>query len=55
MYTNEPIYKTEVAYGIKNKHCYQMGNVMGRDKSGSWDEHMHTTAYKLDDLQGPSV
>ena len=55
MHANEPIYKTEVTYGIKNKHGYQRGNVRGRDKSGAWDEYMHTTAYKLDDQQGPSV
>ena len=55
MYTNEPIYKTEVTYGIKRKHGYQRGNMRGRDKSGAWDEYMHTTAYKLADQQGPSV
>ena len=25
----------------------------GRDKSGVWDEHTHTTTYKIDNQQGP--
>ena len=27
----------------------------GKDKSGAWDEHMHTTMYKTDKQQGPTV
>ena len=27
----------------------------GRDKSGAWDEHTHTTMYKIDNQQGPTV
>ena len=27
----------------------------GRDKSGSWDEHTHTTIYKIDIQQGHTV
>ena len=27
----------------------------GRDKSGAWDEHTHTTIYKVDNQQGPTV
>ena len=27
----------------------------GRDKSEAWDEHTHTTIYKIDNQQGPSV
>ena len=30
-------------------------NVSGRDKSGAWDEHIHTTVYKVDNQQGPTV
>ena len=26
-----------------------------RDKLGVWDEHMHTTIYKIDNQQGPTV
>ena len=29
--------------------------VVGRDKSGAWDEHTHTTIYKKDNQQGPTV
>ena len=25
------------------------------DKLGSWDEHTHTTIYKIDNQQGPTV
>ena len=27
----------------------------GRDKLGVWDEHTHTTIYKIDNQQGPTV
>ena len=27
----------------------------GRDKLGVWDEQIHTTAYKIDNQQGPTV
>ena len=27
----------------------------GRDKLGVWDEHIHTTRYKIDNQQGPTV
>ena len=27
----------------------------GGDKSGAWDEHTHTTIYKIDNQQGPTV
>ena len=39
----------------KQTYGHQRGNMAGRNKSGAWDEYMHTTAYKLDDQQGPSV
>ena len=26
-----------------------------RDKLGAWDEHTHTTIYKIDNQQGPTV
>ena len=29
--------------------------MMGKDKSGAWDEHTHTIIYKIDNQQGPSV
>ena len=34
---------------------YQRGKVEGRDKSGAWDEHTHTTVYKINNLQGPAI
>ena len=33
-----------------NSHPSQ-GNAGGRDKSGAWDEHTHTTIYKIDNQQ----
>ena len=39
----------------KQTYGYQRGNMRGRDKSGSWDEHIHTTIYKTDNQQGPTV
>ena len=33
---------------------YQRGNG-GRDKSGAWDEHTHTTVYEVDNKQGLTV
>ena len=26
-----------------------------RDKLGAWDEHIHTTIFKIDNQQGPTV
>ena len=32
----------------KQAYDYQRGNVVGRNKSRAWDEHTHTTIYKID-------
>ena len=29
--------------------------LLGRDKSGAWDEHTHTAIYKIADKWGPTV
>ena len=41
----------------KQTYGYQRGNIVRcrGDKSGAWDEHMHTTIYKIDDQWGPTV
>ena len=42
----------------KQTHGYQRGKVGGgggRDKLGVWDWHIHTTIYKIDNQQGPTV
>ena len=39
--------------GRKQTYGYQRGNIVGRDKSGAWDEHI--TIYKTDNQQGPTV
>ena len=39
----------------KQTYGYQRGNVGGRVKSGAWDEHTHTTIYKTDNQQRPTV
>ena len=38
----------------KQTYGYQRGKVEGRDKLGVWD-HVHTTIYKIDKQQGPTV
>ena len=40
---------------LKQTYGYQRGNMVGRDKSGAWDEHAYTTIYKIDNQQGPTV
>ena len=40
---------------LKRTYGYQRGNVVGRDKSEAWDEHTHTTIYKIDNQQGHTV
>ena len=45
--THELIYTTEHRLR-KQIHGYQRGEVVGRDKSGVWHEHVHTIIYKID-------
>ena len=33
---------------IENKHAYHRGNVAGRERPGTWDKHVHTAVYKID-------
>ena len=37
---------------IKNKLMVTKGEMRGRDKSEWWNEHTHTTIYKIDNQQG---
>ena len=39
----------------KQTSGYQRGKVSGRDKLGIWDQHTHTTIYKIDNQEGPMV
>ena len=39
----------------KQIYGYQRESVGGSDKSGAWDEHTHTTIYKIDNQQGPTL
>lgn len=40
----------------KRMYCYQQGKGSGgRAKSGSWDEQIYSTIYKIDEQQGPTV
>lgn len=39
---------------ISHKRIVTKGET-GRDKSGAWDEHIHTTVYEVDNKQGPTV
>ena len=47
--TNERIYKTETNLWLPK------GKREGRDKSGAWDEHTHTTVYKIGNQQEPTA
>ena len=43
---------------VENKHMdTKEGNIVagGRGKSGAWDEHIHTTIYKIDNQQAHTV
>ena len=40
----------------KRMYCYQQGKGSGgRAKSGSWDEQIYSTIYKIDEQQGPTI
>ena len=39
----------------KQTYGYEGGNVVGRDKSGAWDEHAHATICKIDNQERPTV
>ena len=39
----------------KRIYGYQGGRVGWRDRLGVWDWHIHTTIYKIDKQQGPTV
>ena len=54
--TNELIYKTEI--DIEDKltvNKADSGEMMGTDKLGVWDWHIHTTIYKIGKQQGFTV
>ena len=40
---------------IENKLMITKGGRGRRDKLGVWDEQIHTTIYKIDKQQGPTV
>ena len=40
--------KQKQTYKYRNQtYGDQRGNVVGRDKSGAWDEQTHTTTFKI--------
>ena len=54
--TNELIYKTEKDLQLlKTNLSLPKGKCWGEHKSGAWDEHTHTTIYKIDNQQGPTI
>ena len=54
--TNGLIYKTETdSQTWKTNLWLQKGKRGGRDKLGVWDQQIHTTIYKTDKKQGPTV
>ena len=54
--TNELTYKIETDLKISKTNLWlPKGKCGGRDKSEAWDEHTHTTIYKIDNQQGLTV
>ena len=46
--------KTNRPTDRKQSYSYQRGKVVGRDKLGVWDLHIHPTTCKIDNQQGLS-
>ena len=44
---NELIYKTEIVTDVENKVMVTKGKVVGSDKLGDWDWHIHTVIHKM--------
>ena len=36
-------------------YSYRRGNIEERNKLGGWDWYIHTTIYKTDKYQGPTI
>ena len=54
--TNELIYKTETNSQTQKKNLWLLGVwIRGRYSQGIWDGHVHTTVFKMDNQQGPTV
>ena len=50
------MYKTEIDSQALRTHIgLQRGKGGGGDKLGVWDQQIHTTVYKIDKEQGPTV
>ena len=54
-HTNELIYKTEIDPQIQKTNLWLPKGKGRRDKLGVWGQHIHTTVYKIDNQQGPTV
>ena len=52
--TNEFIYKAEIVTDIESKFMVTKEEG-GRNKLGVRDQHVHSTKYKIDNQQGPTV
>ena len=48
--------KQKQTHRHRKTYGYQRGKVeVGRDKLGVWDGHVHTTTFKIDNQQGPTL
>ena len=47
--------KQKQTHRFKKQYMVTKGESSGRDKLGVWDEQIHTTVYKIDEQQGPTV
>ena len=53
---NELIYKAETESQTQEQtYASWKGKEAWGDKLGVWDSHIHTTIYKIDKQQGPTV
>ena len=53
--TNKLIYKTETELQMQKTNLWLPGVKWGRDKLGGWDQHIHSTIYKIDNQQRPTI
>ena len=53
--TNELIYRTETDSQTQKTNLWLPKGKGGRDKLGVWGQQIHTTVYKIDKQQGPTV
>ena len=49
------MYKTKIDSQAQKTNLWSPNRKWERDQLGIWDEQIHTTVYKIDKQQGPTV